>query len=164
MPSLSSLTPALMQHPRWKGVTHTSFLPVGQGFLILQETPGRTRETQEGPLRQNWSLQGVSVKAGVCSSGQRGRASWAQLGIEGALTVWLPEPSLTAGPPLPVKFCSHILKAPTFNFLYMSLSSNINVLLLRLAEMLAFCVDRGPVWLHHSLSVHPRPLPLWPRQ
>lgn len=57
----------------------SSFLPALQVSIFLKEKPDRTRETYEGPLRQNWSLGGVCVKAGVCSNGQRGWADWAGL-------------------------------------------------------------------------------------
>lgn len=37
----------------------SSFLPALQVSIFLKEKPDRTRETYEGPLRQNWSLGGV---------------------------------------------------------------------------------------------------------
>lgn len=63
-----------------------SFLPVLQVLTFLK---GEARQ-DKGDLGRSfkaklWSLQGVCVKAGVCSSGQRGWADWAGLGVESPL-------------------------------------------------------------------------------
>lgn len=89
-------------------LTHAHF-PISQFYKSFSLLQGEVRQGWGNlgrSLRQNWSTRGVCVKAGVRSSGQRGQAGWAGLGVEGALQpVWL-LPSSSSHP-------SHSSFAPT---------------------------------------------------
>lgn len=84
--------------------------------LSLREKPDRAGETWEGPLRQNRGVCKVYVLRQVSAAVARGDGWAGHRGCSlSGQSGFFPLP--TASPPLPLKFCSHILKALNFNFL-----------------------------------------------
>lgn len=84
----------------------------------------------------------MCVKAGVHSNGQRGQANQARLVVEGALSsVWLlPSPNSQ-----PNSHCSHILKAPNFNFLQIASETACKFNVFFKEKTKTFCLDYATI-------------------